>query len=153
MSVRAIEHCIAIVICCAALSACATQQIPPPPNTPSGRPEITIPAERTNAALAYILDVCMNRGYTIRRQTPTMIMLERPANNMWASMLFASQFNANPHLRVIWNIISTETTTRIIGDLSIVTNPGSGYEQPHPITHGAALQQMQEILNTAAQRT
>jgi len=29
MSVRAIEHCIAIVICRAALSACATQQIPP----------------------------------------------------------------------------------------------------------------------------
>ena len=102
---------------------------------------------------ARLLPMCFDDLLTHRRQTPAMIMLERPANNMRASMLFGSQFNANPHLRVIWNMISTETTTRIIGDLSIVTNPGSGYEQPHPITHGAALQQMQEILNTAAQRT
>ena len=29
MSARAIKHCVVIVICCAALSACATPQIPP----------------------------------------------------------------------------------------------------------------------------
>lgn len=144
---------LAVAMLCICITGCATVQQTQPLNTPSGRPEITVPADRVDSVIAYVLSVSIDRGYTIRQQTPAMIMMERPANNLQASMLFGSQFNANPNLRAIWNIIRSEDTTRIIGDLSIVTNPGSGYERANPITGGPAIQQMQEmqeILTTAA---
>ena len=141
---------LAVAMLCICITGCATVQQTPSLNTPSGRPEITVPADRVDSVIAYVLSFSIDRGYTIRQQTPAMIMMERPANDLQTSMLYGTRFNANPNLRSTWIIIRSGDTSRIVGDFAIVTNPGSGYEYVNQITRGPALHTMQEILTTAA---
>ena len=149
MGIRNSARLLAILTVGMCISACATVQTEPL-NTPSGKSEVTLTAEHERATVAYIMNDALNRGYTIRKQTDSMIMMERPITEVMYRVLFGSRYNSTPNPRVIFNIINNGDRTRIVGDIAIVTNPGSGYEYSNQITTGLAVQQTQDVLNTAA---
>lgn len=111
-----------------ALAGCQTAQ---PLATASGRPEVSIsaPASQVHAAL---VGAAMNRGYTIRQDSQYLLVVEKPSQNFMANVLLGSQFNPVVNARMSIAIAEIGGATRVVVDMAIIQNPGSGFERALP---------------------
>lgn len=123
----------AILAVVLALYGCATPVIH---DTASGRTE-TIFRKDLTATHAALLNGLVNRGYQITKDSPNLIVAERPLKG-GAAFLLGSQMNPIPVGRMSFTIIpSSAADTRVVVDMAAVTNPGTGFEQLTPANGSA----------------
>lgn len=115
-------------------------------NTPSGRPEVTINGRVGEQAATAIMNQMVNSGYSTKSVTSTMLVFEKPVNNILASALLGSHYDSTPAARVTYTIMETESTTRIVTSLAMITNPGSAFERVTPMNNSKSSTSYQEFL-------
>ncbi len=77
-----------------------------------------------------LVNLMTNGGFSIFRDTNYQIAFDKPVDNVLMAALMGSKFNAQPDERVTFTIAPVSSSqTRVVGDISIITNPGSGFEQ------------------------
>ena len=108
------------------LAAC---QQPVQHDTASGRPEVCIRKATPAQVSAELSSDLLNRGYSITQQTDNLVRADHPLKGFGAALL-ASAYNSNemPNARVTYNIVKTESCTRVVADIAEVVNPGTGFE-------------------------
>jgi hypothetical protein len=117
---------------CAALAAvlmlggCGT---PVTHATGSGKVEVAINGAAPEAIKAALVNKMLNSGYRITKDTAYEIAFDRPTDNIAVAVLLGSKYDAQPNARVSYFIASTPPLVRVVADIAIITNPGSGFEQ------------------------
>jgi hypothetical protein len=126
-----------------AVGACAT---PVTHQTASGKVEVTVTGAQ-EPVKAELVNVMVNRGYTINRDSPFQIVFEKPIMNGLAAALLGSRYNSTPDARVSFTITQNGQATRIVGDLAVITNPGSGFEMRTDFNNSQDSAQIQLMLD------
>ena len=109
----------------AGLFGCATAA----PNTPSGRPEVTLKATPPAAVKSFIADAMINRGYSLFRDSDVQITFDKTGTSLGAIML-STGWGGAPHLRVSYSLLQQGPTLRVVADMALIQNAGSGFERP-----------------------
>lgn len=131
------------------LSACAT---PVKHNTASGRPEIVISGKVGKQAWAEIMNLMLNNGYNVTTSTDSLLVFEKPIDNIMASLVLGSQYDRTPAARVTINIIEMVNSTRVVSSFAVVTNPGSAFERITPMNNNPDTASYQMRLKEIKQR-
>ncbi len=97
--------------------------------TISGKPEVSISGTTPDAVKAAIINEMINRQYRISKDTPYEIAFDKPTDNAAAILLLGSKYDAVPNVRASYYITSTPPTVRVVADLAVITNAGSGFER------------------------
>lgn len=136
------------IICAIVLAAlCAGCVTVEPPHTASGRPEVTIAGASPDKVKPQLVNVMINDGYRITRDTPYEITFDKPVQNIAVAVLMGSKYDAQPNIRVSYSFAQLGSDTRVIGDIAIVTNPGSAFERRTPINAGVDSSDIQILLD------
>lgn len=91
------------------------------------------------------------RGYTIRQQTPNMIVLDRPAKDFATQFVYGSQWNIVPNYRLTYQMYGDKPLTVSVNG-AIITNPGSGFERINDMSNHASMAEvMKEIADIASE--
>ncbi len=117
--------------------------------TASGRPEVSIPGTTVDAVKAEIVRAMASGGYRIVRDSQYEIAFDRPAQGP-AAVLMGSRYDPVPMSRMSFSFAPMGSSVLVTGDASIVTNPGSGFEQRVDSNGGPDGTQLQEALNQLA---
>lgn len=103
--------------------------------TPSGPPEVTINGRVGKILFGKITNGMLNSGCHVKTSTDTLLVFEKPIENTGASSLQGSQDDSTAAARITYNIIETESFTRVVVSLAAVTNPGSETERTTPLNN------------------
>ena len=141
---RGILRYLTMVLITAIVVGCATPVVH---NTPSGRPEIMVSGKVGKRASAEVTNLMVNKGYNVKSSSDSLIVFEKPMEGAMAAMLLGSRYDSTPAARVTYNIIETETTTRVIASFAAITNPGSAFERITPMNNNQDTAAYQMRLN------
>jgi hypothetical protein len=109
------------------LVACA---IPVKHNNASGKPEVTIKTSSVKSVRTKATEMMVNGGYRTVRSDDMSITFDKIINDGgMANFLLGSRYDMNPAARVNYTFLDLGKSVRVIADLSVITNPGSGYER------------------------
>jgi hypothetical protein len=89
-------------------------------------------------------------GFNLVRETYYQVAFDKPVENLLVGAFLGSGYNATPNERVSFTLVPAGPNTRVIADISVVTNPGSGFEQLTPFNNGPDSERMQEGLEYIA---
>lgn len=78
--------------------------------------------------------------------TKTLLVFEKPIDNVFAAALLGSRYDRTPAARVTYTIIETESSTRIVASLAAITNPGSAFERVTPMDDSKDSVRVQQFL-------
>lgn len=120
-------------------------------DTASGRPEVTIAADK-EAVRAVLIDAMIDRGFLIVDDTPYRLVMDRSSDNALANALLGSRWNPTVHARAAMSLTETAGATRIVASLDVVTNPGTAYERLTPFSNSRDAAEFQTFLQTVAAR-
>lgn len=112
---------VSIALLCLCVGACASPVLH---QTASGKVEVTIENSAQEPVKSELVNVMINRGYAINRDSPFQIVFDKPVMNVLAAALLGSRYNSTPDARLSFTITQAGTSVRVIGDLAIITNPG-----------------------------
>ena len=135
------------IIICLGLAACAatvTHQ------TASGKPEVTIMTTEISAVKGLLVSEMLNRGYSITSESGNLVAFDRPVDNAFAAALLGSQYDRTPNARVTYSIAPLGSSTRVIADLAIITNPGSAFERRTDMNSNQDSLMFQDLLDFVA---
>jgi membrane-associated protease RseP (regulator of RpoE activity) len=117
-----------------ALSACAGTLHRP--QTASGRPEVTIANTTPEKIKPVLVSEMANAGYRITKDTPYELAFDKPVQNLAMAVLLGSRYDAQPNARVTYTFAQIGNDTRVIGDVAVITNPGSAFERRTELNNG-----------------
>lgn len=126
------------------LSSCGT---PVSHATASGKVEVVINGTTPEATKAALVNEMVNHGYRITKDTPFETAFDRPTDNIAAAVLLGSKYDAQPNARVSYFITPTPPTVRVVADIAIITNPGSGFERRTEMNASQDSVQLQALLD------
>jgi hypothetical protein len=132
-----------IVALCALLAGCQTDA--QAPMTASGKPEVTIKAT-TAAIKARLLSLAMDRRFNVTKDTEYLLQVEKPTDNIAASVLLGSKYDSTPAERIVFTFAPLGDSVRVVAASMFVTNPGSAFEQITPINAGEGVTRTQNTL-------
>jgi hypothetical protein len=127
-----------------ALAACQTAQ---PPSTASGKPEVTIRATTAAAVKARILSLAMDRRFNVTQDTEHLLQVEKPSDNLGASLLLGSKYDSVPSERIVFTFAPIGDQVRVVASSMYVTNPGSAFERITPVAAGEGVDRTQATLD------
>ncbi|HVY12152.1 MAG TPA: hypothetical protein VHB73_01145 [Alphaproteobacteria bacterium] len=114
--------------------------------TASGKPEVTI-AAAPKAIRSALENGMVNSGYTIAKDSNEVLVFEKEVTeNLGASLIYGSQANPYPTARARFYLIPEGKRTRVVGDLSVISNGGSPYERVHALNNGVDSDTVQKML-------
>jgi hypothetical protein len=116
-------------------------------NTPSGKPETVINDKVAEQVTAIIMEVMANRQYYAKTLSRNLLVFEKSLNNFKSHKSFGGKYDLTPAARIIYTILETDSTTRIIASLLVVTNPNSEHEKLTAMNESRDSVYMQEFLN------
>jgi len=131
------------------LAGCAT---PVTHNTKSGRPEVTISGKVGDQIAARLTNRMLNARYNVKNASKTLLVFEKPIDNVLAAVLLGSRYDSTPAARITYTIVESDTSTRVVASLAAITNPGSAFERVTPMDNSkdsASVQQMLSELQTS----
>jgi hypothetical protein len=133
----------AFLISAMALSGCAA---PVKFDTASGRPErlFNAPPETVRAALVSEL---VNRQYTITQESQSLVVGEKLSDNVAANLLMGTGARPQVSVRASFTMINTGSGTRVVGDLGVVQNKGTPFENVIPMSNSQSATEMQSALD------
>jgi hypothetical protein len=137
---------VALAVFALAFGGCQTVQH----NTPSGKAEVQIANVTTDQVKAEIVNGMMTSGWIIQQDTPYALSFDKPVQNVMAAALLGSQYDATPTSRVTFVIAQNGPNVRIVTDIAIITNPGSGFERRTPTNNSADGAHVQAMLDGLA---
>lgn len=109
------------------LTACAAPVVH---DTPSHKAEVTIlNYPYPDKIRGHLEGALVNLGFNPGRETQSTLVLDKPVQNVFMAALMGSQYDAQPDERITLTFLSYGNTLRIIGDVSVITNPGSAFER------------------------
>lgn len=129
----------------ASLSACLTT--PVQHATASGRPEVTIARRGAKSLLADITNEMVNIAYVPRTRSETVAVFEKDLDRAEAFIISGGPGENKPVRRVTFDIVESETSTRVLATLSIVTDPGGRKEKATPVNDSKESFQWQQLLD------
>jgi hypothetical protein len=103
------------------LTGCQTVE---PPATASGKPEVTIKAQ-TAAIKARLLSLAMDRRFNVTKDTEYLLQIEKPSDNLGATILLGSKYDSTPAERIVFTFAPLGDSVRVVASSMFVTNPGS----------------------------
>jgi hypothetical protein len=115
--------------------------------TGSGKVEVAINGTAPEAVKAALVNNMLNAGYRITKDTAYEIAFDRPTDNIAVAVLLGSKYDAQPNARVSYSIAATPPTVRVVADIAIITNPGSGFEQRTEMNGSQDSVQVQALLD------
>ncbi len=77
-----------------------------------------------------------NAGYRITKDTPYELAFDKPVQNLAMAVLLGSRYDAQPNARVTYTFAQIGNDTRVIGDVAVITNPGSAFERRTELNNG-----------------
>lgn len=129
-----------------ALAGC---QSLPPLHTPSGRPEVLIHGATKAEVMDAIITSAMDRGYGVLDQSDSMLVLAKNADDFASQFLFGSEHNVTPQKQLRCSVAVTSEGVRVVGNFSIVTNPGRAFASATPASpRSKAAHQIQDLFET-----
>lgn len=143
---------VVVAICATLLAGCATA--PTPLATPSGNPEITVAASRSEVSsgiLAVLADVGVAHETQVVQDTPSSFVVQWPNRDFWSNVFYASQYDLQSYVRFSVRIIEQEGKLRLLGSVAAVTNPNSGFEHVKPLNDQNSRTSAQTILDRLAE--
>ncbi|ABD88090.1 hypothetical protein [Rhodopseudomonas palustris] len=138
---------IAAVLASLLVAGCQTAQAP---TTASGKPEVTIRAA-PGAIKARLLSLAMDRRFNVSKDTEYLLQVEKPTDNIAASVLLGSKYDSTPAERIVFTFAPLGENVRVVASLMYVTNPGSAFEQVTPINAGEGVDRTQATLSDIKQ--
>jgi hypothetical protein len=129
------------------LTACAT---PTRNETPSGKVEATFRNVAVDKAKSALVNMMINRGYRITKDTPYELSFDKPVENLAAQVLLGSKYDSQPNARIAYYLAVNGSDVRVVADLAIITNPGSAFERRTDVNNGADAPAIQAALNDLA---
>jgi len=132
-------------IICLLLWGCASQ---PPLATPTGKPEATYGSASASAVKSAIVSGMINKGFRITRDSAYELSFDKPTENIAAQLLLGSRYDSQPNTRATFTIAEVGPDVRVVADLAIITNPGSGFERRTDVTQGASAIDVQQFLDS-----
>ena len=119
----------------------------PPPTTASGKPEATISNASPEKVKPALVDQMINAGFRITKDTPYELSFDKPVQNLAVAVLMGSKYDAQPNERVSYTFANLGGSTRVIGDVAIITNPGSAFERRMEVNGGVDSHDLQVLLD------
>ena len=118
---------LAVALACA---GCAHQQPSVPAySTMSGKPEVVFKTDDMAKARSALTNDMLSDGWVISGETASQIVFDKQIENFGAMMMYGSNFNRVPNARVVFSMAHVDGGIRVVATPSMVTNPGSGFEQ------------------------
>lgn len=134
-----------LLVATALLVGCVTSG--PNLGTASGQPESHILKLNAEAYRGMLLNRWVDKGFTIVKNDPAQIVVERPSNSFATDLFFGSRYDTTSFYRLRVNFIpKSEEEMRIIGGVSIVGNRGSAFERETPMG-GKYAAELQDVLD------
>jgi hypothetical protein len=127
-----------------ALAGCSS---PIEHNTASGRPERLFANTNPDKVRAALVTELVNRKYRISQESQSIVVGEKFTDNIGANMAFGTGLSPQATVRSSFTIIASGNDVRVVGDLAIVQNAGTGFERLIPMTNSASSLDMQSALN------
>lgn len=135
---------IAISFGAATLIGCAA---PVTHNTPSGKAETTV-GMTPEQVKPILVNLFTNSGFNITKESQFQIAFDHPITNFTTAALLGSRYDTTPNERVTFTLAPIgPDTTRVVGDVSFVTNPGSAFERITPANNNADSGNLQKTLD------
>jgi hypothetical protein len=128
----------------ATLCGCAA---PVQHGTASGKPEVTISNTTQDIVKPLVVNRMLSAGYRITRDTQFELAFDAPVQNVAAQVLLGSKYDSQPNARVSYSFASTGTGLRVVADIAIITNPGSGFERRTEMNQSADSPLIQNMLD------
>lgn len=100
-----------------------------------------------------LVGMMSSNGFNMSKDTPYMLAFDKPSDNIVANVLLGSRYDAVPNARVSFAFAPMGVTTRVIADVSIVTNPGSAFERITPANNNESTGKLQGWLDDLAYQT
>jgi hypothetical protein len=117
------------------------------PETASGRPEVTIANASPEAIKPALVSYMLDAGFRITKDTPYELAFDKPVQNIAAAVLFGSRYDAQPNVRVSYSFAQFQSSTRVIADIAVITNPASAFERRTEMNSGVDSADIQVLLD------
>lgn len=143
---------LAAVLCTLLVAGCATA--PSPLATQSGDPEVTVAADRGQIRSAALAELVARgvKNIQVVQDAEHSFVVQWPNTDFWSNVVHGSRYDTTSHIRLTFLFLDEGDQTRILGTVSMVTNPNSGLEYVAPLAGQQARTDMQEILESVAAR-
>jgi S1-C subfamily serine protease len=136
-------YSITIIIALFFIYGCATTK---PLNTPSGKPDITIPNVNKKQVTDALVSQMINQGFSIKSSSDYNIVFIKPLDNFGAELLLGSNYDRTPEHRASFMLVESGDGIRIVLTNQAITNPGSAFEKVTDLSTGKSGQSWQDFL-------
>src|SRR3954469_20081103 len=130
------------------LAAC--QSTAAGPATASGRPEVTIPGKSPAAVRSALVNRMLDVGYRVSRDDASTLTVEKEASGAAAQLLLSTPAGGSPNVRITYTFADVGRATRVVADMAIVSNPGTGLEKRIDVSRGPEALKVQAYLDAVA---
>jgi hypothetical protein len=138
-----------IVLCALlVLDGCAAIPVIP---TESGKPEIIIHKTTKEKVANEIINDTSSKGFMLVSSAPNLIILDKPAEGVMA-YFYGSHQNPIPNHRLQIQLTDVQGGVRILINLFIVTNPGTGLEKLENRNHSKDAYEIYQALQNLKMR-
>jgi hypothetical protein len=115
-------------------------------NTPSGKPDITIPKVSKKQVTDAFVSEMLSQGFNIKTSSDYNIVFVKPMDSFAMSLLLGSEYDITPEHRVSANIVESSAGVRIVLTNQGITNPGSAFERVTDLSTGNSGNSWQQLL-------
>jgi hypothetical protein len=117
--------------------------------TPSGKTEEVFAAS-PDRVKPILVGMMSNGGFNLVRDSDYQVAFDKPVENLLVGAFLGSNYNATPNERISFTLVPVGPNTRVIVDIAVVTNPGSGFEKLTPFNNGPDSEHLQTVLDQLA---
>ncbi len=114
------------------------------PSTPSGKVDVVYKTKDVQCLENAMVNSKLNEGWEVKSRDLFTLIFKKPTQNFAANLLFSSQAYSTVDLRLSMYFVPTDGGTRVVTQGEIVGNPGSAFEQLHPVKLTAVQQTQAE---------
>lgn len=127
-----------------ALTSCATV---PPIETPSSRPECSTSGATNDQVQGYLLGKLMADGWMLKQQSPSQLVLWKENSSTVQNVLLGSRYDPTTthEVRFVFSQ-GSGGSIRVFGQIALVTNEGSAFEQRNDLTGSKAGHELWQAL-------
>lgn len=144
------KHKLLVLLFLIPLAGCATPVQHP---TPSGKPEVIINKTNVKTVRNKVSEFMINYGYRPVRSDDMTAVFDKIINDGgMINLMMGSQYDMNPAARVTYTFLEQGKAVRVIADIAVITNPGSGYERRNDYNHHPDSLLFQQELNLVKNR-
>jgi hypothetical protein len=102
-------------------------------DTPSAHPEVTISRVTPDKVKPVLVSKMTDKGYRVAQDTEFNLAFDKSASKVF----FQEGGTADRNQRVTYSIAQVGDDVRVVADISVITNPGTGHEERTDVNDAA----------------